>query len=360
MLGYFSSPTKTPSDGNFKRFEAQLLKPRHSYQKKLHLGGLLYLCLMILFFGHSLCKISIQDPLRAQVLMAASSKETHAARAATHLQTVSKSESTLVVAVWKGPGLPPGSVGVRLSEPGRDSLSNKKYLNPDDFWHDFSDSQNIKANTWHQKVISNYNTYESVGANFLGTYETEAQDYVDSKALIEKLKAKGMQTNYAIDVGAAFGRVTQNLLSKIFTKTDLLEGTHHQMAVARKNLEVIKDKVGQFYEVALQDFNFERKYDLVWMQGVLSLFTDEEFVRILRKAKASLNKGGFIVVKDYSTQPGTGFIFKNDIMSLCRSDEYLKKLFKQAGLTLIIQEATGYEDISKVDEPVRSYALRPE
>jgi len=43
--------------------------------------------------------------------------------------------------------------------------------------------------------------------------------------------------------------------------------------------------VGHFYAKGLQEFNFEEKYDCVWIQWVLSHLTDDDAIKFLIKAK---------------------------------------------------------------------------
>lgn len=56
-------------------------------------------------------------------------------------------------------------------------------------------------------------------------------------------------------------------------------------------------QIGHFYAKGLQEFDFEEKYDCVWIQWVLSHLTDSDAIEFLKKAKGSLNPGGIIVVK---------------------------------------------------------------
>ena len=44
-----------------------------------------------------------------------------------------------------------------------------------------------------------------------------------------------------------------------------------------------------FYTKGLQKFDFEEKYDCIWVQWVLSQLNDEDALAFVQKAKSSLN-----------------------------------------------------------------------
>ena len=67
-----------------------------------------------------------------------------------------------------------------------------------------------------------------------------------------------------------------------------------------------KKNMRHFYVKGLQQFDFEEKYDCVWVQWVFSQLNDEDAVVFLRKAKAALNEGGVIILKE--NHCGAGFV----------------------------------------------------
>ena len=52
-----------------------------------------------------------------------------------------------------------------------------------------------------------------------------------------------------------------------------------------------------FYVKGLQQFEFEEKYDCIWVQWVFSHLNDEHAVVFLQKARAALAPGGIIMLK---------------------------------------------------------------
>jgi hypothetical protein len=70
--------------------------------------------------------------------------------------------------------------------------------------------------------------------------------------------------------------------------------------LVEKAKELLKEKksMRHYYINGLQGFNFEQRYDCVWVQWVFSQLNDEDAVVFLKKAKASLNEGGVIILKE--------------------------------------------------------------
>lgn len=93
---------------------------------------------------------------------------------------------------------------------------------------------------------------------------------------------KTLEHAYALDCGAGIGRITKNLLSRFFDKVDLVDQDPNFVEEAKKLL-VSNPKVGDFYCCGLQDFVPEnKKYDLIWMQWVLSHVTDADLIKLLK------------------------------------------------------------------------------
>ena len=61
--------------------------------------------------------------------------------------------------------------------------------------------------------------------------------------------------------------------------------------LVEKAKELLKEKksMRHFYANGLQQFDFQERYDCVWVQWVFSQLNDEDAVAFLKKAKASLN-----------------------------------------------------------------------
>jgi len=163
----------------------------------------------------------------------------------------------------------------------------------------------------------------------------------------------------ALDCGAGIGRVSKNLLLKIFETVDLLEQNPDFLEQAKTYIAQAntKNKLGKLICSGLQSFVPDSKrYDCVWIQWVLGYLTDEDLVQFFKRCVTGLKKGGIICVKDNINKKG--FIVHKDDSSITRSDEHYKEIFKKSGLQLIKEKPqTQFPEFLFV---VMMYALVPE
>ena len=71
--------------------------------------------------------------------------------------------------------------------------------------------------------------------------------------------------NSVLDCGAGIGRVAKNVLKPFFKHVDLCEPSLKQLNKAKKYYP----EACSFYNKGLQEFNYEKKYDAIWIQWVL-------------------------------------------------------------------------------------------
>ncbi|CAG8481368.1 7800_t:CDS:10 [Ambispora leptoticha] len=168
-------------------------------------------------------------------------------------------------------------------------------------------------------------------------------------------------TKYACDCGAGIGRITKNLLTKMFDRVDLVEQTpkfiqHAQNEHLRQ--EVAAGKIGEFYCVGLQEFSPDPgRYDLIWCQWVLEHLTDDDLVAFFVRSKKGLRPdSGIICVKENVNV--LGYTFDEEVCSVVRSDQIFKDIFHKAGLK-VLKESTQH-GFPKDLFPVKIYALAPE
>ena len=84
------------------------------------------------------------------------------------------------------------------------------------------------------------------------------------------------------DCGGGIGRVALNLLTKEFDTTDLLEPAANLIEKAKESMAA-NPKMGDFYHIGLHEFDFNKKYDIVWMQWVVGHLTDNDLIECLKK-----------------------------------------------------------------------------
>jgi protein N-terminal methyltransferase len=160
-----------------------------------------------------------------------------------------------------------------------------------------------------------------------GLLELKAPDESESLALLRDLQAtQGLGNKRACDVGGGIGRVSRNVLTKVFEKVDLVEQNSAFLDQAAKDLpDVTRVCCG------LQDFvPAEGEYDVIWTQWVTGHLRDEHFVPFVERMLKGLNPhGGVLVIKD-NTASGDEFVMDCDDHSLTRTFAHYQSIFKQA------------------------------
>ena len=142
------------------------------------------------------------------------------------------------------------------------------------------------------------------------------------------------QRGRVIDCGAGIGRISKELLCQVFKTVDVIDQCEKYIDKAK---DILKDKkIGHFYAKGLQEFEFEEKYDCIWIQWVFSQLTDEDGIAFLKKCKVALNEGGIIVMKENHNT--SGFLVDKADFSVTRSYLLFKELFEKAGLEIVKNE----------------------
>ncbi|KAG6446201.1 alpha N-terminal protein methyltransferase 1 [Manduca sexta] len=143
-------------------------------------------------------------------------------------------------------------------------------------------------------------------------------------------------TNTAIDCGAGIGRITKFLLTQFFKSVDIVEPDSKFISTIKDFVGENKEKVGNLYNVGLQEFHPVKKYDVIWNQWVLGYLKDMDLISYLVRCSNALNENGIIVVKENVTSSGKPENDDND-SSVTRSLKQYLKIFKDANLKRIKQ-----------------------
>ena len=145
--------------------------------------------------------------------------------------------------------------------------------------------------------------------------------------------------SYAAECGAGIGRVTKNLLSKLFSKTDLVD------PIESFNKDVMEgdylraereaEKIGQVFTMGLQQFTPEKgKYSVIWNQWCLGHLTDADLVEYFIRCRDGLvTNAGIIVVKENLAIGEDNFDGLDS--SFTRTEKTFREIFAKAGLQVI-------------------------
>jgi len=153
---------------------------------------------------------------------------------------------------------------------------------------------------------------------------------------------------HAVDCGAGIGRITKNLLTKLFTKTDLVDPieSFNKDVMEGEYLRVERDtgKIGQVFTMGLQQFTPEEgKYSVIWNQWCLGHLTDVDLVEYFKRCREGLvPDGGVIIVKENLTFGEDNFDGLDS--SFTRTEKTFRRIFTKAGLKIIhVAEQHGME-----------------
>lgn len=153
---------------------------------------------------------------------------------------------------------------------------------------------------------------------------------------------------HAMDGGAGVGRVTKQVLLKVFDTVHLVEGSDALSKYSRKYLGNKRAQRCTFTHARLEDFiPTPGAHDLIWLQWVLQYLIDQDVVSFLSRCAQSLVAGrGIIIIKEnrpawrgkasrfeFDTPQGPNARF-----DITRPDAHHAWLFAQAGLSVLHSE----------------------
>ncbi|GIZ39760.1 hypothetical protein CKM354_000313100 [Cercospora kikuchii] len=244
-------------------------------------------------------------------------------------------------------------------------ISSKKQRN-DDQEEDLAEEmslvkENVDAQINHEAALKYWAEQPANDTGVLGGYpEVSRVDLQGSANFLAKLRRSSKQyppssgkLPRVVDTGAGIGRVTKGFLSNVAQTVDIVEPVE---VLSRQ----IKDEpcVGTIYNVGLEDWTPEAKYDLIWNQWCVGQIRDAQLVAYLKRVTPFLNPGGWIIVKENLSNHHLGEdVFDETDSSVTRTDAHFRQIWEEAGLKLVSTELQ--KGFPKVLYPVRAYALQP-
>ena len=169
-------------------------------------------------------------------------------------------------------------------------IENKNKIN--------EEKPNEKVN-WYKKREAHWASKEPVLLSVIGGFEkSHLPDVKCSCELLNGLiLTKQLKPGNALDLAAGIGRVTEFVLCNFFKEIDLVEKDKKFIDKCKVKFSS-NDKIKKIYMESLENFKFERKYDLIWMQWCLENLEDEDLDPFLKKCFDNLNEDGIIIVKE--------------------------------------------------------------
>ena len=169
-------------------------------------------------------------------------------------------------------------------------IENKNKIN--------EEKPNEKVN-WYKKREAHWASKEPVLLSVIGGFEkSHLPDVKCSCELLNGLiLTKQLKPGNALDLAAGIGRVTEFVLCNFFKEIDLVEKDKKFVDKCKVKFSS-NDKIKKIYMESLENFKFERKYDLIWIQWCLENLEDEDLEPFLKKCYDNLNEDGIIIVKE--------------------------------------------------------------
>jgi protein N-terminal methyltransferase len=220
----------------------------------------------------------------------------------------------------------------------------------------------------HTAALEYWKSVSPDNNGVLGGYpQVSRVDLQGSSNFLAKLRRRSTlhtlkkRLDRTVDCGAGIGRITKGFLSNVAEIVDIVEPVVELTDVITKgdSFRELRDngRIGQVYNLGLENWTPTHRYDLVWNQWCLGQLTDTQLLAYLERIKSSVSDGGWIVVKEnMSTEPDESDIFDETDSSVTRSDGKFRDLFAQAGLKVIAAELQ--RGMPKELYPVRTYALQ--
>ena len=175
-----------------------------------------------------------------------------------------------------------------------------------------------------------------------GAVDTLKPDIKTGKQLLQLFENIISGFDYAIDIAGGIGRVIKQVIAPRFDNIDIQDLKQEYLDKAQK----MCPKIGKHYCGDIQDFNFERSYDCIWIQwGLCWIKSDDLLVEFLERARDALKAP---IKKGRSCKSGLLFIKENVIPHTTKGEEntygksrtvsHMSKLFEKAGLNLIYSQ----------------------
>lgn len=197
-----------------------------------------------------------------------------------------------------------------------------------------NENDELNRDQWYSKTKEHWQQSESSIKGVLGgNDQVHSSDVKTSCELLEGLiRVHKIITKKVIDCGAGIGRVTSSVLTKYFDECDIMEQDEKFVDHCRKSFSD-EPKVKDIFKSSLQDFEFSKSYNIIWIQWCLENLDDQDLSNFLIKCKNNLEENGMIIIKENIVHKGSKFISLD--YSKVRSDVLFKNIFDKSGLKII-------------------------
>lgn len=162
-------------------------------------------------------------------------------------------------------------------------------------------------------------------------------DEKSTKRILILLKREfGQKFDSVIEFAAGIGRVTKRVFTNFFNTIDAVEPAEPLASKIEelKNSKESKGKINKVYHKGGAEFEFEKKYDMIFGQWFLENMNDLDVLKFVLKAKKHLNPKGRLFFKENASS----FDESKDtaIGQKIRQRKALSFLFELCGLRIVM------------------------
>ena len=146
-----------------------------------------------------------------------------------------------------------------------------------------------RAKRYQQQELINVSNLES---NAELAREKHRQEH---KVLMDYMRPKPGQQ--ILDLGAGHC-AWSSVFARIVAHVDAVEYSAGMIGLARRNIEAEGLKNITLHHGAAQDFNSDRRYDIVLLSGLAIYLNNDELATLLRRIQGYLKPGGRVILRD--------------------------------------------------------------
>lgn len=177
-------------------------------------------------------------------------------------------------------------------------------------------------NGWHS-IDGTTATWSSKAPTVAGMLDDNTDvndvDLAHSNQILSSIFKQKIPNSSCLDVAAGIGRVTKYCLSNYFDQIDLCEPNTNFLKASEEFLAGFN--IGDRYPSPIQDFQFTKKYDCVWVQWCCGFATDESLVGFLNRCYAALKPDGVLIIRDNASSSDFSWAYDPEDGTLYRTKE---------------------------------------
>jgi len=197
-----------------------------------------------------------------------------------------------------------------------------------------------------EKVSDSYSSLQSV-TNVKSIMGAEYRDKTEKKLLYSIVPFN--KDLVVLDLGCGTGRWTLDIAKKVKQVVGI-DFAESLLDIARKDAKKQGLKNVVFVETSLNDYPYDKQFDIVYAGSVFQYLEDKELEEVLGSIKKCLTKEGFFITRDTLTSKEQPVRKTGDYHVIFRNQKKFIEQIENKGFTLIYSGYTrGVDIMSELD-----------